>query len=93
MVSHCHNDAIKNSATSIFLLHAVTCDLPSQLLEQLVIVDAGSQEIPHREGQFIIYMCPTGFVLTGPNASECAGNGEWKPDPGQVDCIGNYAHN
>ena len=48
---------------------------------------SGSQENPHREGQFITYMCPPGFVLTGPNASVCTGNGEWEPDPGQVDCI------
>ena len=75
------------------LLHAVTCDLPLQLLEQLVIVDAGSQVIPYREGQFITYTCPPGFILNDLNASVCTGNGEWKPDPGQVDCIGEYAHN
>ena len=71
----------------------VTCDLPSQLLEQHVIVDTGSQEIPHREGQFITYMCPPGFILTGPNASVCTGNGRWEPDLRQVDCIGDYANN
>ena len=77
----------------IILLHAVACDLPSQLLERPVIVDAGSQEIPHREGQFITYTCPPGLVLTGPNASVCTGNGRWEPDPGVVDCRGEYAHN
>jgi hypothetical protein len=56
-------------------------------------VDAGSQEIPHREGQFITYTCPPGFVLNGPNASVCSGNRRWEPDPGEVDCIGSYAHN
>ena len=69
-------------------LHAVTCDLPSQLLEQPVIVISGSQEIPYREGQFITYTCPHGFVLTGPNASVCTGNREWEPDPGELDCMG-----
>ena len=50
----------------------------------------GSKENPHREGQFITYTCPpaAGFVLIGPNASVCTGIGEWEPDPGQVDCIG-----
>ena len=42
------------------------------------------------EGRLITYTCPPGFILTGPNASVCMGNGEWEPDPGQVDCIGDY---
>ena len=76
---------------NILLLHAVTCDLPSQLLvlERAVMVDAGSQIIPHRVGQIITYMCIlSGFALTGPNASVCTRNGEWEPDPGEVDCAG-----
>jgi hypothetical protein len=75
------------------LLYAVTCDLPSQMLERPVIVDSGSQVTPHREGQFITFTCPHGFVLTGPNTSVCTGNGRWEPDPGEVDCIGGYANN
>ena len=72
---------------------SVTCDLPSQLSERPIILDAGSQEIPHREGQFITYTCPPGLVLTGPNASVCTGNREWESDPGQVNCIGDYGYN
>jgi hypothetical protein len=45
------------------------------------------------EGQLITFTCPDGFVLTGPNSSVCARNGEWEPDPREVDCIGGYAHN
>ena len=76
---------------SYYYVHTpVTCDLPSQLLEQPVIVDPGSQVIPYREGQFITYTCPHGWILTGPNTSECTGNGSWEPDPGQVDCKGYY---
>ena len=74
------------------LLHTVTCDLPSQLLERSVIVGTGSHENPHIEEQFITYICPPRFVLSGPNASICTRNGEWEPDPGQVDCIGDYAN-
>jgi hypothetical protein len=73
----------------ILLFHAVTCDLPAQLLERPVLVDAGSLEIPHREGQLITYMCIlSGFVLTGSNVSVCTRNREWEPDPGEVDCKG-----
>ena len=71
-----------------YIITPVTCDLPTQLLGRPVIVDAGSQEIPHRVGQFITYTCPPGFTLTGPNASVCMWNREWEPDPGEVDCIG-----
>ena len=69
---------------------AVTCDhLPIQLLYGNAIVVAGSDSRPI-EGQFITYTCPPGFILTGPNASVCMENREWEPDPGQVECIGNY---
>ena len=71
----------------------VTCDLPSQLLEPPVTVYAESQDSPPIEGQLITYTCPTGFVLTGSNVSVCTENGEWEPDPGQVDCIGDYGYN
>ena len=49
-------------------------------------------DIPKTEGQSITYSCPSGFILTGPSASVCTGNGEWEPDPGQVDCIGDCDH-
>ena len=49
-------------------------------------------DIPKTEGQSIMYSCPPGFILTGPSASVCTGNGEWEPDPGQVDCIGDCDH-
>ena len=50
---------------------------------------SGSHGLPV-EGQYITYTCPRGFALTGPNISVCTGNGRWEPDPGQVDCIGDY---
>jgi hypothetical protein len=71
--------------------HAVTCNYPpTQLLHRAVVVVSGSQDSPPIEGQFITYTCPPdpGFVPTGPNISICMGNGEWEPDPGEVDCIG-----
>ena len=66
----------------------VTCDYPPQ--QHPVVLVSGSQDShPLIEGQYITYTCPSGFVLTGPNASVCTENGEWEPDPGEVDCIGN----
>ena len=73
------------------VMHAVTCDDPPtrSLQDRVMIVDKES-DIPIMEGQFIAYTCPSGFILTGPSASECMRNREWEPDPGEVDCIGNH---
>ena len=68
---------------------AVTCDhLPIQTKLNNVNVVTRSQNSPLTEGQFITYTCEPGFILTGPNASVCTENGEWEPNPGEVDCIG-----
>ena len=65
----------------------VICDYPAT--HHPVFLVTGSQN-NHLliEGQYIIYTCPPGFVLIGPNASVCTRSGEWEPDPGEVDCIG-----
>ena len=56
-----------------------------------MVTGPGSDSLP-LEGQFITYTCPPGYVLTGPNASVCMGNGELEPDPGEVECIGDYQY-
>ena len=38
-------------------------------------------------GSTITFTCSPGFVLTGSNTSICMGNGEWEPDPREVECI------
>ena len=43
---------------------------------------------PAMEGAAIIFECPPQFVLVGPNATTCMGNGEWEPDPRKVECKG-----
>ena len=71
--------------------YTVTCNYPpTQSIHGPVAEVSGSQDNPPIEGQFITYKCPPGFILTGPNVSVCTENGEWEPDPGQVDCIGKY---
>ena len=64
------------------MYHAVTCQ-PTHGNEMLTGSDS-----PPIEGQIITYTCPPGFVLNGPNASVCMRNGKLKPDPGEVECIG-----
>ena len=61
-----------------------------QLTHHPVVLVTGSQNNhPLIEGQYIIYTCPPGFVLIGPNALVCTRSGEWEPDPGEVDYVGN----
>ena len=40
------------------------------------------------EGATITFECPPQYVLTGPNTTACMGNGEWEPDPGEMECYG-----
>ena len=74
---------------TIIIVHVVACGHPpTQLLQDSSVVTVTESDTPKTEGQSITFTCPFGFILTGPNASECTGNGEWEPDPEQVDCIG-----
>ena len=43
---------------------------------------------PALEGQNIIFTCPPHQTLNGSNSSTCMGNGEWEPDPREVECTG-----
>ena len=71
---------------------AVTCDYPLTRLLRGSVTVVTESDSPPIEGQFITYTCPPGFILTGPNMSVCMGNREWEPDPGEVECIGDYVH-
>ena len=43
---------------------------------------------PALEGKNITLTCGYGLTLIGPNSSTCMGNGEWEPEPREVNCIG-----
>ena len=43
---------------------------------------------PALEGQIITFTCPLHRTLNGSNSSTCVGNGEWEPDPREVECTG-----
>ena len=48
-------------------------------------------EDPALEGENITFSCRDGRALIGSNSATCMGNGEWEPDPREVNCIGTYA--
>ena len=43
-------------------------------------------EEPAQQGESITFACTSGLELSGPNSSTCMRNGEWEPDPGEVNC-------
>ena len=44
------------------------------------------------EGTNVIFTCPPGLVLSGPNVSTCIENGEWEPDPQELTCKGYHSN-
>ena len=57
----------------------------SDPMEQTNAIAAGYED-PAQQGQNIIFTCHPGQVLNGSNTSTCMGNGEWEPDPREVEC-------
>ena len=47
---------------------------------------------PAVEDSIVTFGCPPGLVLSGPNASKCIRNGEWEPDPKNLQCLYNTAN-
>ena len=43
------------------------------------------------EGASVNFTCPPSHVLKGPHSATCMGNGEWEPDPSEVECKGEHA--
>ena len=62
------------------------CSDPLTLANDSVIVEG--YEDPALEGENIIFRCRDGLTMIGPNLATCMGNGEWEPDPKEVNCIG-----
>ena len=42
--------------------------------------------MPVMEGFVVSFSCHSEFILIGPNSSTCMRNGEWEPDPREVEC-------
>ena len=42
------------------------------------------------QGATVNFTCRTGLALSGSNTATCMGNGEWEPDPQELECISSY---
>ena len=72
--------------------HAAQCDYPIPQLTNDAVAEVifGSQD-PALVGTTVMFTCTSGLhdmVLIGPSNSSCKDNGEWEPDPRQVECKG-----
>ena len=68
------------------MFHAAKCEDPTSQINSSVTV-LGNRNLAV-EGHNVMFSCPSGLMLTGPNISTCMGNGEWEPDPGELKCLG-----
>ena len=48
---------------------------------------------PVLEGTTVTFGCTPQYILTGPSTTTCMGNGEWEPDPSEVECKGMILYN
>ena len=75
---------------SLIFLSIANCGHPELLLEisndSVPIID--SYDGLSIEGSTIIFSCPPGLELIGPNSAICLENGKWKPDPSGLMCKG-----
>ena len=65
---------------------SVKCEYPINQIEDSVRV-TGFMD-PAIEGTNINFSCSTGMIISGPKNSICTRNGEWKPAPNTVECMG-----
>ena len=60
------------------------CRHPTEQVDDAVRVIGFTE--PAVRGTNVTLTCPPGLVLTGPDNLTCMGNGEWEPDPKDVEC-------
>ena len=65
---------------------STNCRNPANLLNDRVRI-VGFMEPAVTESS-VDFSCPPRMILSGPNASTCMGNGEWEPDPRELNCTG-----
>ena len=68
-------------------MSAVNC---GPLLRQISnnVIELMGHNQPAIVGASATFTCPPTHVLIGPNTTTCMENGEWEPDPRQVECVG-----
>ena len=66
-------------------MYAANCGYPTSVDDSLKFIGYNA---PMLEGSNITFSCLPEYVPIGPNTSICMENGEWEPDPRNVECKG-----
>jgi hypothetical protein len=64
-----------------------TCDSLEGQLDDSVMISTTDPAVL-MEGTTVTFHCPAGSISSGPDSSTCMENGEWEPDPYEVNCSG-----
>ena len=72
---------------SLDLFNAGKCEYPE--VHHSVMVQ---YTFPAINGSTATFNCPPGYVISGQSEAVCS-NGEWIPDPRNVECIGKHTSN
>ena len=70
----------------LFLYIVVNCGDPLNGGMENSSLVVSSYKAPALKGSGVNFTCANGLVLIGPNAATCMSNGEWEPDPREVEC-------
>jgi hypothetical protein len=61
------------------------CGNPADRIDNTAVDIMGYMD-PAVEGSNVTISCSSGYVLNGANTAICMRNGNWEPDPRQVEC-------
>ena len=73
--------------SKILLLYIAACSHHLVLHQGVVSNISATETDIVLEGTTMTLNCLSGLILTGSNTSKCTENGEWEPDPWEVECV------
>ena len=76
--------------TTLCNIITVNCGDPLAAINDSTLRIADYNDELTLEGTTVNYTCPTGLILNGTSQSTCMSDGQWKPDPREVACVGSF---
>ena len=65
----------------------VTCEnITTKVMEPVKFEFSNKEHVISVNGDSILFECSPGKTLIGPNTTTCMEDGQWYPDPGEVEC-------